>query len=299
MGNNIYNHCREETTSGMGGEDAARKYYLNATQNNFSVHEMMKISGLDYPACQALIKKIKAEFNEETTSGDIAYARGELRTQPTPEEEELLKDKSQEDNKEREKGQLGRLKRRTQEVKEDIDRRMPELKKEIIKVIKTTVNSSRLTAEIFAIVFRQATDNTPPTTAVRMLRQKESLLELESKLPNEVGELELIRSALHKGKSLAGFEPFDKMHTLCGATISSAYQGVNVVYMGYKDMNYAEMEKIMVSDIDKAEEAGNHDSSVKVSGKTIYPNGGVFHPAFMNTLRDVLLTDKQPEANKT
>ena len=240
-----------------------------------------------------LFKRLK----EETSSGDIAYARGDTFRNPTPEEEELMADKSGEDNKENEKDQLGRLKKvvnttaeaRLRVVKEEVEARIPLLKKEIVKALTDIVRASKLSANQFINTFRNSRDLTPNTAVVKYFRQQTSFAELSSNLPDDVGELEIILAAIKERKPLAAYDPFYGMHTLCAATVATNV-GTQVIYQGYIDLNFVETEKLTIGDKQKAAEID--DASVKVKGTLVYPVGGIFGRRFYVELKDLLLTDK-------
>jgi hypothetical protein len=236
------------------------------------------------------------KMREETTSGDIAYTRGEVRTSVTPEEKDFLKDKSGRRNKETLRGQMARLRKRRQEVKEDIDNKIPELKAQIIKDIQDAVKRSRISVNYFVSVFRggRARDLTPGSVAVKFYKQSDSLSELEAKLPDDIGELELLSNAVKEQRPLAGYAPFDEYYHLFGATIAAVIVGAAVIYEGYKDLNFTESEKLTINDPAKADLISKSISSAKVSGKTIYPLGGVFTVEFYKELRDILLSDNKP-----
>ena len=67
--------------------------------------------------------------------------------------------------------------------------------------------------------------------------------------------------------------------------------GTAVIYEGYEDLNFAESEKLTINDPLKADLIAKRIGSAKVSGKTIYPLGGVFTSEFYRELRDILLSD--------
>jgi hypothetical protein len=232
-------------------------------------------------------------MREMTTSGDIAYTRGEVRTAVTPEEQDFLKDKSGKRNKETLRAQMARLRKRRQEVKEDIDQKIPELKAHIIDAIKDTVTHSRLSVNHFVAVFRggRARDLTPGSVAVKFYKQADSMRELAAKLSDDVGELELLLNAIKEKRPLAGFVPFSDYYNLFGATLAATIVGTAVIYEGYEDLNFAENEKLTINDPAKADMIAKSIGSAKVSGKTIYPLGGVFTAEFYRELRDILLSD--------
>ena len=239
-----------------------------------------------------LFKKLK----EETTSGDIAYARGDTFRDPTPEEEALIKDKSAEDNKEVEAGQLARLKKRQAAVKEAVEASIPLLKKDIIKALTDIVRASKLSANSFINTFRNSRDLTPATAVIKYFRQQTSFNELSSKLPDDVGELQIILSAIKERKPLAAYDPFYGMHTLCAATVATNV-GTKVIYQGRIDLNFVETETLVVGDVQKAAEID--DASVKVQGVNVFPVGGIFGRRFYVELKDLLLTDQVAQKDET
>jgi hypothetical protein len=66
-----------------------------------------------------------------------------------------------------------------------------------------------------------------------------------------------------------------------------------MVYQGAVDLNYAEQETLYIGDMDKAAEIASGLGAVKVSGKTIYPHGGVFNPRMFTIIKDILMTDER------
>jgi hypothetical protein len=228
--------------------------------------------------------------NEETASGDIAFAPQMGFSAPSKEDKELLKDKSK--KKEKLSQQQARLKRE-QEVKEAVEQSIVTLKEDIGNELLKITKQSRLTASSFITVFKGVRDITPAMYAIRLLRPIQSVRELKKKLPDDIGELELTMSALRNRKTIAVYEPFDSMMGICGAKIASIVDGVGMVYQGAVDLNYAEQETLYIGDMDKAAEIASGLGAVKVSGKTIYPHGGVFNPRMFTIIKDILMTDER------
>jgi len=234
------------------------------------------------------------KLREETDSGDIAYARGEVRPNVTPEEKDFLKDTSVDQNKKAERNALkGRRKRRQQEMKEEIDNKMPEVKKQIVGALKDAIRRSRLSVNHFIAVFKggRARDLTPGSVLIPLYKQNAGFSQLMRKLPDDIGELELTLNAAKDERPLAGYEPFDGYANLFGATIAATLVGTAIIYEGYEDMNFSESEKLIINDVHVLDRLEKALSGVKVSGKTIYPQQGIFTSVFYRELRDVLLSN--------
>lgn len=228
-----------------------------------------------------LINKLKAvheEVEEETTSGDIAFAPGTVK-EPSEEDKELLKDKSVQMNK-RQKG-----------LKEEFDARVPVLKKKIVMDIHGAIIGGRLNPDTFIKVFvRNSRDITGNKAIIKYQNIERDEDSVKRGLPEDVGELELIESAIEGRTSLKGFDPFDAFEFLFGARIIAREYATKMMYEGYMDMNFVQAETLYVDDIDIVSEAASKIGGVKASKKMLFPIGGTFVPDFFRQLKDLIIT---------
>jgi len=236
------------------------------------------------------LRKATTDADEMTTSGDISYARGEMRTTTTPVEKDLLKDKSRKFNKDTESKMLRQL-----QVKEQHDAKVPRLKVGIMRKIDGIIGTSKLGMERFHQAFIGSVKDLTGTTKslIRYQTIPDDLEKLEKSLPEDVGDLELISSALQNKRTIKNYEPFSDYDNLFVARMKADIGGVPIIYEGVVGTDYIASENLYIGDVDKAEEIADEVVGVKRVNKVLFPIGGIFDPDFFNTVKDIILTDKE------
>jgi len=220
---------------------------------------------------------------ETTTSGDIAFAPQMGFSAPSKADKDLLKDKR---NKRR---SLGVLSKRQQKLKEDFDERVPALKKKIVETLDRIIKESRLSAGAFVTVFpRHNKDITGNTALIKYQSMPQDEAKLQASLPDDVGELELIDAAVNEKRSLVGYDPFDEAKHVFGAKVVAQEHGVNMMYEGMIDKNFAQREYLYIGDFDIVERAEKEIGGVKSSHRVLYPVGGAFRPDFYRQLKELI-----------
>lgn len=227
--------------------------------------------------------------SEMTTSADIAFAPQGGVSEPSEEDKELLKDKSGKLNKEREKTQLRKLNRRQEGLKEEMDARVPQLKREITNGLSKIIKEKPISAGTFAKAFPNSRDITPPVVMMKYKNEGKETGEVIKRLPDDVGELELTLEAVTMKKTIAGYEPFDAFKYLYGARFAVKEMHVPMIYEGYIDMNFAVQEYIYIGDYDTAEKVADVMRGTRVKNKIVYPAGGRFTPDFFNQLKEIII----------
>lgn len=223
------------------------------------------------------------DVKEMTTSGDIAYARGELKS-PTK-GLDILKDKSKKLNKDIEKKIL--------RVKEQHDNKIPNLKKEIINQIQKMVKDSNLHFYDFLKSFSKFNLRylTSSTSVAKYQSLTTDLNILKEKLANDAGELELILSALKGKRSVKVYDPFSGYENFFSVRLESTISGVDLIYNGEISLSYTTLENLYVSDFDIEEEIIKNISGLKSAREMIYPNGGIFRGRVFDEIKDIVLKE--------
>jgi len=225
---------------------------------------------------------------EMTTSADIAFEPQMGVGVPTKAEKDLLKDKSKKLNKDLEKSILSP---RQKKIKEDFDKRIPALKAKIIEDLTNLIKNSNLSAGAFATTFpRHSKDITGNTALIKYQSMPQDEAKLRTLLPDDVGELELIDTAIEEKRSIRGYEPFGVARNLFGARIVAREYGVNIMYEGMLDTNFTQKEYLYVGDFDIVEKAASDIGGVTASRRFLYPVGGTFRPDFYRQLKSLIQT---------
>lgn len=232
----------------------------------------------------------KEEIAEETTSGDIAYAPGVIKP-ASPEVKAFVKDDSEEKNKKAEA--------RLEKIKEAMDAKVPRLRVGIVKEVNKIINRTYLSIEEFHTAFTNAKDITPATVMIKAYRYPDDVAALEGRLPEDVGELELMMSSLREQSSLGQFDAFSAYEQLYGAKLGAKplgnYSG-SIILASFIDITYKPNETLMVEDPDTLDYIKDQ-SGVKTSGKFVYPVGGVFRRGFFEQLKTWI--DSEESDNET
>lgn len=227
-------------------------------------------------------------MREATTSGDIAFARGEVRTTPTEIERSLLKDKSRKMNKDTEKRLL--------RVKEAHDNKIPKLKIAIMRQIDGIIGNSPLGFERFHGEFGNLADiSGTMNSAIHFDNIPDDIEKLEKSLPEDVGELELILSSLKSKRNVQAYEPFSSYKDLFVARMKTVLAGITLVYEGGIPFSYNATENLFVGDVDKAVEI-EEEFKLRRLNQLLFPVGGVFDKSFFRNIKDIILTDKKETA---
>lgn len=230
------------------------------------------------------------KMKEATTSGDIAYARGEFgRTNPHA-AARLKKEKEKKDKKDK--------KKKDESVMEALPGKIEETKQQIVKGFRNVIKEAGLSMDSFSKRFNVTSNLTPKECLIRYSNSEQDLMELTRRLPNDLGELELILSTLDEKRSLDTFDLLSKYKWLYGARLGSKRYGVIIIYEGSLDMNYVPKENLFVSDLFIIEELAKREDSIQVSGKKVFPKkGDTFSDSTYAILADILNStiDKKKE----
>lgn len=223
---------------------------------------------------------------EMTTSGDIAFARGDGMRDPTPEEMAIITGKNLDKRKQAEK------KRQYEStLKEQMDARVQQLQNVIADVLDPKAKQLHSNIEAFVRVFGAQRNETPKV----MVSYNDPDADIRKMLPASVGELELIYAAIKKRKPLSNYAPFEDYEKIFGARLLSRVDGTTVLYEGFLDHNLVITEQIYIDDVDAAEKVGDTIKSVKVADRHIYPIGGMFNPEVFSQIKDIIQSDEEEE----
>jgi len=269
----IYNKCKN---SSLVNEKVWRCPQCKQT---YTYSEKFK----DYrPKC--VFCDVECDLEEMTTSADIAFAPQMGFREPTKAE----------------LAAIGLGKRRKDEsylklLEQDMNAKVVKLKDEIIRKIEDAIADRDIGIMTFVRVFREY-GKAPVTmrrVAIDYSAYDASIEKLKGALPDDVGELELISSAITARRQLSGYEPFDKYNYLYGAKVSTSVEGTKLIYEGYIDMSYNVSETIFVSDPDKVDKIDDEIESVKSVKNVVFPVGGKFRRRFFDDLKTILLEDEE------
>jgi hypothetical protein len=189
---------------------------------------------------------------------------------------------------------------RLKEVKEDVDDKIVKTREGIIKELEKIVNRSKLGIQDFTKEF-SVSSRTNATFLIDALRVKESLKSIERRLPDNIGDLELILSKLERKGNVANFDIFEDVKYLYGVHLNTKFQGINIIYIAYMDMNYKEVEMLYIKDVDILEEIRDEIKNVKVKGSVVYPIGGIFPRGFYSKVKEVIVDsdeDKEEDGDE-
>jgi hypothetical protein len=222
-----------------------------------------------------------------TSSGDIAYARGGMFgavgqdnfNKPFP----GLDDKWEE-----------RKKKRTKLMREAIDGKIVELQQNITTQLQGLASTSKLSYKQF-MTFGNTKDLTPNNIMIGLLREDNDIEKMKTYFSQDVGELELISTALQSSQDLNKFEEFATFDYLFGCRIKSVpIKTVVLIYEGVMDMTYTEKESLTIGDPDIAGIMQERTRcKITVSGKwaRVFPTNGFFDQNFYSILREVIKSD--------
>jgi len=219
---------------------------------------------------------------EMTTSGDVAFAPQMGFRNPTSSELAALGLKK---------------KKAMKEAEDEMNKKIPKLKVSIVKEVDNIIGKTKLSLNEFLTQFRDSKDMTSNRFVIRYMDVLDDIAKLEKSLPDDVGDLELILSALKGKRQLTAYDPFSGYDFLFGARIGVRINGVDLVYEGNMNFAFVETENLFLSDSDKAEEISDETDTFR-SDRLIFPKGGIFNKGFFKTVKDAILTDKEKEQKK-
>lgn len=225
----------------------------------------------------------KIDMKEVTTSADIAFAPQMGFRDPTQKE---LK-------------QIGFPKYRKNRPVKEAEESVKALKNQIIKALKDLVGKSKLHVSDFTVAFPRYNDATPATVLLDLLSIADGLGRLYNKLPNDLGELELIKNSLLDHRPLNVYEAFRGINHLYGCRLASSQEGVRLVYECGLNLAYLESETLLVNDIDIIGEIRTQIKSVRIADRLLFPVGGLFEPSVFNKVKSIIATGVEPVKAET
>jgi len=223
-------------------------------------------------------------LKEETTSGSIAYARGEMK-QADATAKEFAKDHSGEMNKETEE-QIKKKKA----LQEAVDNDVLSSKKGIIDALKKVISEQPLPSTREMVDNFRCSDLTPKNTLIRVLHADEDLSRLEKLLPNDLGALEIMEGAITDRTPLSKFATFRPFLYLYGARLVTApygRYGGKIVYIGAIGLGYVGKELLYVEDLGLVEAIQKNISDVKSISRNVYPRGSMFKPGVIKMIKEL------------
>lgn len=230
------------------------------------------------------------KVQEETTSDAIAYAPGSLfgaHTSDvlTPNFPGLTKNWDD----------LKRTRKRKRQMREAIDDKVNQLHLEIIQELKNVAFATKLTYNQYVKAFNYTKDLTPDNILIDLLKKEADSQLIINALGEDLGELQLILSALQAKQPLNKFEELQKYEYIAGCRLQSVpLKTVTFIYEGVLDQEYIERETIIISDSDivKALQQKSQNKLI-TSGKwtRVYPIDRYFDTNFYNMLLEILKSD--------
>lgn len=220
-----------------------------------------------------LFEKLNQKVREETTTSDIAYAPA-MGFYGTYRDKVRIEKEKEKEEKEQEKVQRPLVPESITE--EDIKSRIERLKDSILKELEKIVDKSKLN---FDFVERELGLGLMrfPKALIEGINYVDDLMRLRKVLPPDVGELEMILSALSNKTGLNRFDVFSRYEFLYGVRLGGNPNAVPVVYEGFIDMGYREQELLYIRDKVVLEKiADRFPRGVLVRNYAVYPLGGVF-----------------------
>lgn len=231
-----------------------------------------------------LFEKLNKEVKEETTSSDIAYAPAMGFYGTYKDKKRIEKDKEKV-KKEQDKVQSPLFPETIEE--KDIQAEIKRLKKKIVKEVEGIIAKSKLN---FKDVNRllKAVPMRFPGALIQGVGYGEDLLKLYEKLPQDIGELEMILASLENKLSLYTVTLFSEYRYLFGVRLGSRVNGIEVVYDGYIDMGYNEQEMLYIKDKKVLEEIDSRFTAIAIEGNVVYPLGGVFRKDVLEGIVEII-----------
>jgi len=211
------------------------------------------------------------KLNNATTSGDIAYARGELKNAPLKKKKKKPKHMTE------------------QELQEETQAQVDSAKRDVTQALREVVNSSKLTDKDYTTMFPAHRVMKIDEAMISKPMTQKDYARIEKNLPEDLGELQMITTAIRDGEPLNKFEAFDKKDKfLYGVRVFARFEKQNLVYEGLIDFSYTPKEYIYTNSIDVLEAVADGMKRVKVSGKYIYPQGSLFDPGTYKELIEII-----------
>jgi ribosome-binding factor A len=179
-------------------------------------------------------------------------------------------------------------KKKMKDMKEDVDRRAGLVKQEIVAELDDIVAGRKINDAEFISTFTVTKDLTQATVLITPFTTKSAPDKLMKQLPEDIGQLELILSALMDGGEIAQYDAFADVTALYGVRVQSVTNGTQLVYEGMVDRVGIESESILVDNQDVLDEVKSRFNGVKVVNKVLFPVSGVFVKGFMKKLKDII-----------
>jgi len=116
----------------------------------------------------------------------------------------------------------------------------------------------------------------------------ENILSLiDVSMHEDVGNLQLLQSAIQRQKSLATFDVFSNYQYLFASVIKSNHKGTSLIFEGLIDLSFNMSEKIYCTNPDVLD-AVSDITLVKVKKNVIYPTGQRFPYNFLRSIKNAI-----------
>lgn len=116
----------------------------------------------------------------------------------------------------------------------------------------------------------------------------ENILSLiDVSMHEDIGNLQLLQSALKSQKSLAKFDVFSNYEYLFTSVVKSNHKGTSLIFEGLVDLSFNMTEKIYCTNSDVLD-AIEDISLVKVKKNVIYPVGKRFPYNFLRSIKNAI-----------
>jgi len=116
----------------------------------------------------------------------------------------------------------------------------------------------------------------------------ENILSLiDVSMHEDVGNLQLLQSAIQRQKSLATFDVFSNYQYLFASVIKSNHKGTSLIFEGLIDLSFNMSEKIYCTNPDVLD-AVSDIKLVKVKKNVIYPTGQRFPYNFLRSIKSAI-----------
>lgn len=252
-----------------------------------------KVEGGMYDGRGAYVE-FKRPVNEITTSDGLAFAPGVVGT-PSP-SQKAAEDVADDDV---DPIELANRKKKMQLMKEDVDRRIVQRKDEIVQAIDDIVSARKIGDASFIAEFPITQDVSPQTVVLTPFNVKTGARDLKDKLPDMIGQLDLILSAIETGGEIGQFDVFEGKTALYGGRMVAEYKGVTLTYEGFVERKDVETETVSISSKDVVDAVSEKFSGLKIVETVIFPVGGLFAKGFMGKLKSVIedVTSKKETPN--
>lgn len=188
-----------------------------------------------------------------------------------------------------------RNRKRRKQMREAIDSKIGQMQIDIVQALKNVAFASKLTYKQYVQTFNYTKDLTPPNILIDVMKKDADLNLIAQMLGEDIGELELILTAIQQNKPLSKFEAFQKYDYLAGCRLQSLpIPTVTFIYEGVLDQQYIERETIAVSDPDICKILQERvKNKIITSGKwaRVFPIDKWFDTNFYSILKEVTLSD--------